>query len=600
MKDKMNNSVLQTQLENYTDKLLPYAAAATWISALAVIFSSIPRCYIWLDLIFGAIFLLMYIFRRHMAVEVKIAVTMLVPFIIGVVSFIDGGFNSAGVTLILISNVLAVMLMPRWISLWTSGLSIAVITGLWAWFRLVGHMTELEDAIFIIQLLAIAIFLLILHVVVYMVRYFLDLSIEELEDTLQTVNELAYYDQLTGLENMDMIGKILDNNAAELGEAGYVILVKVHDLRAINTVYGDEAGDMLICTLADRLRDSIREGDRVARIDGSTMAIWFRHEEGIDITQRLVELNDKWSDEIKHEDMVLRPSFYIAYASYEDGSHRKTYEDARIAMAFAIEEKIREPLFYDRQHSKGFMDRKNLKEKIYEALEKKAFYVAYQPKIDISTGRTIGLEALARWKSKAGDSISPVVFIPLIEEMNKMVTFTNQILDVVFDEWNRLVEFYGQGISVSINVSPAVIMSSNFCERLKEKTKQTRIANETIILELTEEIMINDWEKVSKIQQDLKTAGFRLSLDDFGSGYASFTYLVEMAFDEIKIDKSLVWAMGSDGMEAMISAIIRMSEELNIDLIAEGVETEEQKLVLEALGCRYMQGYLFARPEPLK
>ncbi len=600
MKKFVGNSMFQHQIEDYLEKLMPYAVLAFWVSAFTVAFSSIPVLYIWLNGIFGFIFLLMYILKGHINVHIKLSVTILFPFVIGIISFMDGGFISGGVTLILISNLLAVMLMPKRESRLTSVFSLVILGVLWIWFRMVGRMAYVEDAIFIIQYVVMAIFLLILHVVVYTVRHFLDMTIEELEDTLETVNELAYFDQLTGLENVHMMGKILDENSVELGDAGYIIIVKISNLRTMNTVHGDEAVDELLKILADRILDCSSDGDRVARIDGGTVAIWYRDYHGIDISYRLEELSEKISGEIKCGEAILRPAYYIAYARHDGGVHRKTYEEARVAMAYAREEEIREPLFYDSQHSRSFKERDKLKEEIYEALNEKAFYVAYQPKIDIVTGQTRGVEALARWKTKSENSVSPGMFIPLIEEINKALTFTNQIIDKIFDDWNNLMECYGQGITVSINVSPAVFMSPDFCEGLKTKAREAGIPNEAIMLELTEEVMIHNLAKVVDIQQRLKEAGFKLSLDDFGSGYASFTYLVEMAFDEIKIDRSLIWSLESDGMEPMVGAIIHMAKGLNIDLVAEGVETEEQKRKLEELGCHFMQGYLFAKPQPLE
>lgn len=593
------DKAFRERVENYIDRLMPFATLVSWISALAIAFSSIPGFYKWTNIVIGFIFSFMYIFRKRISVSIKLDVTILIPFVMGILSFVHGGFNSAGITLILISNVLAVMLLPKKSSILTAFLTMIILLAAWLGIRLMDYMPDIENAIFIIQYVLLVIFLLILHVLVYTVRHHLDLSFEELKESLDTVNNLAYYDQLTGLENVNMFIKMIENDVADLGESGYLVMIKISNLRSMNTVYGDKAVDNLLVSLSNRMKDSTGLKDRVLRIDGSTFAVWYSDEYGFDINERICRVKENLSMEVTFGDAVLRPAYFIVSCCHEGGSHRDIYDKTRAALAYAMEKEIREPLFYEKSHERYLSDRQSLQEELYQALAEKAFYVAYQAKIDAVTGRTIGVEALARWISKSGSHISPGVFIPLIEDMNKSLTFTYQIIDKILADWASIEECYGQGVSVSINISPSVFMSPDLCQVLGNKTERAGVPNESIILELTEEVMINDLDKLVAIQKSLKDQGFRLSLDDFGSGYASFTYLVEMVFDEIKIDRSLVWSMNSDGIEAMVSSIINMTRGLHIDFVAEGVETVEQREKLQALGCRYMQGYLFARPEPL-
>ena len=234
------------------------------------------------------------------------------------------------------------------------------------------------------------------------------------------------------------------------------------------------------------------------------------------------------------------------------------------------------------------------------AIHSNEFLVYYQEKVDVTTQKVVGVESLSRWYSKELGFVSPAEFIPVLHKSNLMILFTNMVLRKVVDDIEKIYSLYGEDVSVSINISPISFFSDNFVSSLQSLIESSKIKASSIVLEITEDVFISDFEVVQAKILELKNLGVKISLDDFGTGYSSLNYLSKIQFDEIKVDKSFVDNVHLDETAySLFDAIVKIAKSLNCNVVAEGVETAEQVKVIEKSGCNIIQGYIYSKPKPL-
>lgn len=210
------------------------------------------------------------------------------------------------------------------------------------------------------------------------------------------------------------------------------------------------------------------------------------------------------------------------------------------------------------------------------------------------------MEALSRWTDELIGTVSPSKFIPVLEEMGKSVEFGELLISKVFTDYAKLCEKYNDSISVAINISPNHLIDINFLDYIRHEIIQFDMLPRRVTLEITEGIMIEDFSDVSRIIDRIKKLGFKISLDDFGSGYSSLSYLVKLNIDELKIDQSFVEQINTnDKIDKMIEMIVSLSEHYRLNIVAEGVETKEQYEKLLEFGCHEIQGFYFSKPEAI-
>ena len=227
-------------------------------------------------------------------------------------------------------------------------------------------------------------------------------------------------------------------------------------------------------------------------------------------------------------------------------------------------------------------------------------YLAYQPQVDIRTGKVNGLEALMRWKTKTGTMITPDQFIPVAESSGLIIPLGEWVIDTALRDIEYLEKSYTQQLQIGINISPAQFRHPNFLQMLQEKLDQSSLPPQQIEFEVTESVAMMDTDKVRDILQVIHDSGARVAIDDFGTGFSCLSYLETLNFDRLKIDKSFIDKMVSQSVGTHIpEMIINLGKDLKMDVIAEGVETEEQIQRLKELSCFEVQGYFFAKPMEL-
>jgi diguanylate cyclase (GGDEF)-like protein len=415
----------------------------------------------------------------------------------------------------------------------------------------------------------------------------------------------ALHDPLTGLPNRLLLTDRIEQALARStrSEGRVVVLFLDLDLfKVVNDSLGHHAGDALLIDVAGRLQSAVRSGDTLARFGGDEFVIVcddVRDDEVDALAHRVTSaLREPFASEA-HQ-VVVTASIGAALAT--DSSDPQTLlRDADAAMYRAKERGRDQVVLFDeamhRQADERLQDAVGLR----RALARGEFRTVYQPIIDIATGRTVGVEALVRWEDPERGLIAPGLFIPAAEETGLIVPLGAWVLNDALrqvQQWREAIPDAG-GLWVAVNISSRQLQSPGLVEQVAASMHRAGIPPSAVHLEITESAVMNDLEPVVDTLVALRALGLHLAVDDFGTGYSSLTYLKRLPVTTVKIDRSFIGGLGGrdDTFDRpLVDAIIRMSESLRLDVIAEGVETPEQLDVLRELGARVAQGFLWSKP----
>ena len=439
----------------------------------------------------------------------------------------------------------------------------------------------------------------------------------------QKIRRLAYYDPLTGLPNRAYLQDYLDTALAAASRYHRQLAVLYFDLdhfKRINDTLGHGAGDVLLEQTAARLVHCLRGSDLILRgahrssaatsEDQHSMA-HFGGDEFILVLNSLDDaygvarvarrLQDAFVAPFKLGSDELFVTASIGIAMYpDDGADAETLlRNADAAMVDAKQHGRNNYSFYMKEMNARARERLSLEGRLRKAIELEQFELHYQPQIDLRNNQLIGLEALVRWADPDKGLISPMEFIPLAEETGLIVPLGEWILKRACQQmqaWNGTAL---HGVRVAINLSLRQVKDRNFATLVGEVLAANGLSPAQLELELTESVLMEDSDSAARILDSLKAMGLSLSIDDFGTGYSSLSYLKRFAIDSLKIDRSFVRDMESDSNDqAIITAIIAMAHKLNLAVVAEGVETRQQALLLRQFNCDQIQGYWISRPLP--
>jgi diguanylate cyclase (GGDEF)-like protein/PAS domain S-box-containing protein len=444
-------------------------------------------------------------------------------------------------------------------------------------------------------------------------------DITERKDHENQVRHLAYYDGITGLPNRTCFLELL-STALELakrnGRSFAVLFLDLDGFKGVNDTYGHYVGDLLLKEISRRLTEGLRRSDiasrylhhqnyiaDVARLGGDEFTILLNEltqPEDAAIAARNIL---KWiSEPLLLEDHKIFSGASIGIALFpQDGEDGETLlKNADIAM------------YHTKKMGKGnfqfFHDFMNIKAKkrmelencMHQAVTNNELHLYYQPIIDAISGQLIGAEALMRWDSPQLGFLYPLDFIPLAEENGMILKFGEWALHEVcrhYKDWQK----NGMGyLSIAVNLSSMQFNQISFVPMLKAILNECQLDPAFLVFELTETVIMADSEKILGTLLELKKMGIRLSIDDFGTGYSSLSYLKRFPIDSLKIDRSFIKDLSSNSEDAaIVNAILALAAALNLQVIAEGVETDLQKEFLENTTCQAIQGYLFAKPMPM-
>jgi len=414
---------------------------------------------------------------------------------------------------------------------------------------------------------------------------------------------MANYDMLTKLPNRGYFRKKLSNAISTVKPNNDLIALLFIDLdkfKQVNDTLGHEAGDELLKISANILSQSIRKNDIVARLGGDEFAILL---EGINKKSNAEIIANKIVDEFKKgvtvQDKITGVGASIGISFYPDDAKdaEALIHCADTAMYSA---KLSGSNLFHFYHSTmgDHVNRRNLiEQELNIALREGGLCLYYQPQLDLATGKIVSFEALSRWFHPELGFIPPDEFIPIAEETGLIAELG---LNVFNQAAKQLKLWQQQGypeIKMAVNISPKQFLLTDIHLDIANTIKHNNIDAKYLELELTESLIVEDPEKIIKLLHTIKSVGVRLSIDDFGTGYSSLSYLSKFPLDILKIDKSFVQQTAKDKRSlALTKAIVGIAQSLNLEVIAEGVETKEQLDIVKALGCHYMQGYYFSAP----
>ncbi|MEQ9463663.1 MAG: EAL domain-containing protein [Haliea sp.] len=442
----------------------------------------------------------------------------------------------------------------------------------------------------------------------------LNQAVQEVTETKDRLRQMAYFDSLTSLPNrrlfteqLDLLLRLTKRNKERLA----LLFLDLDNFKRVNDSLGHSAGDMLLREVAKRLASCVRDSDVVAhfvdsdsridvsRLGGDEFTVVLNQVESADavrsVAQRLLDALLQ-PMEIDGHELVITPSIGIAMAPDDANDLEGLLKAADTAMFHAKARGKNTFLFYSSDMDAAGVERLMLETDLRRALERNELLFHYQPQVDTRTGTVIGAEALLRWNHPEQGMIPPFRFIPVAEEIGligEMGTWG------IREACRELVELRKEGLElpkISVNVS-ALQFNKNFCPTVKEILEASGLPPSSLELELTESILMEDSHSTVKALNELKALGLRLSIDDFGTGYSSLSYLSRFPLNELKIDRSFVIDFDKSANDAsLVRAIIAMGQSMQLELVAEGVETSEQFQFLTRHGADVIQGYLFSRP----
>lgn len=425
-----------------------------------------------------------------------------------------------------------------------------------------------------------------------------------LEETKEHFRHAAFHDSLTGLPNRAMFSELLK---AELQTSKRtkdhrfsVLFLDLDRFKNINDSLGHTHGDLLLVAFAERLERTLRPVDTLARFGGDEFAILLS---GIVDTTDAVRVAERIQAELSvpfdldRNSAFATASIGIALSSSGYDRPEDILRDADIAMYRAKENgKARYEMFDHGMHARA-VQRLQLESDLRQAVERKEFCIHYQPIVALDSGRLAGFEALVRWNHPRRGLVSPLDFIPVAEETGMIVPIGQFVLEEACKkvrEW-QLASPSHRSLSLSVNLSARQVAQPDLLDRIKTALDQTKLAPHCLKLEITESVVMENAEAAVMMFKQLRSIGVQLSIDDFGTGYSSLSYLHRFPLNYLKIDRSFVMRM-TDNDNAIVKTIATLAQNLGMEVIAEGIETEEQHRQLKELGCEFGQGYLFSRP----
>ncbi len=429
-----------------------------------------------------------------------------------------------------------------------------------------------------------------------------DLSIEA--QHARELEQLALADGLTGLPNRMAFLRHLDRGMAEASQGESTMALLLLDLdhfKKVNDTYGHPVGDELLKLTAARLKACLDPTDIVARLGGDEFAVIIPCGDGhsaqiFNKAQRIVATLGEPFD-IRSYVIRTGSSVGMTIFPHDPGSPDDLVQNADIALYQAKQAGRGMIALFDRTMRQKHQEKQRMEDDLVTALEREQFSVHYQPQISLDTGEIIGVEALLRWTHPELGVVDPSRFISVAEGSGLIVPITNWVIGQACADvrtWSERGVFCG---GVSVNISPVHFGHSDLFGTIRDVLDETRIDPRSLELEITESTIIGERYDPLSILERLKELGVRIAIDDFGMGYSSFNRLKTLPIDRLKVDQSFVTDMVLDAKNQAIAAtIVRLGNSLDLNVIAEGVETEEQLCLIKEIGCTEVQGYYISRP----
>ena len=422
-------------------------------------------------------------------------------------------------------------------------------------------------------------------------------------DAEKEINFMAYHDYLTGLPNRRLFKDRLNqaiNIAKKTEKIVGVIFVDLDSFKIVNDLLGHESGDLLLKIVSEKLVNVVRHSDTVSRFGSDEFLIMIDNlsdeKDIISIADKIISIFN-YPIIVNAQEFNLTASVGIAMYPFDGMDIDNLIKNADIAMYKAKEKGKNQYIMCSSELKDEIIKKLNITNRLYRALEQNEFYINYQPQVELSTGEIIGLEALIRWENPELGFVSPAVFIPIAEQIGLINEIGQWVLKTACEQ-NRKWQIDGYNpVCMAVNVSANQLRNSTIIEQIKNVMIATGLDPMFIELEITESVAMNETTYIVELLNSIKKLGISISIDDFGTDYSSLSRLSVLPIDKIKIDKQFI-----DGIEesekdkAIVKTIINLAKNLDLKVIAEGVENENQLRFLKQELCNEIQGYYYYKP----
>jgi diguanylate cyclase (GGDEF)-like protein len=420
---------------------------------------------------------------------------------------------------------------------------------------------------------------------------------------------LDEFDTLTGLANRHTLNKRLDSELATAGTNGHAIgllLIDLDTFKEINDTLGHAAGDQVLFETASRLNQLTDETELVARIGGDEFAVVVSGDRGDiqgkaeNIARRILAAFAQSPLEISGRDVAIRGSIGVACYPAHAGNSQELLSNADVALYRAKAEGRHRHVCFDQGFRETLEKRVKLEAELKRALEREEFELYYQPKVALDSGVVVGAEALIRWRHPERGLLPPAEFIQVVNMSSISTSVALWVLKTAAAQaraWQRA----GSSIRVSLNLAPSLIHSGELTEAVSRLLRETGLSPSLLELEVTEDIVLVDEQRALDTFKQIRQLGVLIAFDDFGTGYASLSYLKKFPLDILKIDRSFVAELRQKRDDAaIVEATIGLGKQFNLSVIAEGIEDGETAAILHEMGCDEGQGYHFGKPMPAR
>ena len=422
---------------------------------------------------------------------------------------------------------------------------------------------------------------------------------------MSLLEKVAHTDSLTGLPNRAVLQKALERAMQDAKAKNQMLAVMFIDLdrfKLINDTLGHQSGDKLLELVSKRLISTVKKGDFVARISGDEFVIISRKVDRVQTVNLIAgRILAAFNEPFEISGQSLNVTVSIGSSIFpDDGTDAETLLRNADSAMYKVKKHGKNGVRAYEQSDISLEHHWQLEQDLRVALEQGQLSLYYQPMYDLQTGKLVKFESLLRWKHPQRGFISPAEFIPLAEESGQIVTLGAWVLEeacIQAMSWQRL----GHHFKVSVNISLLQFSHPNFVLAVLNAVKESGLSGSYLELEITESVVMSQPNEVNKILNRLKEAGIQLAMDDFGTGYSSLAYLRDLPIDTVKIDQSFVKKLDNSQepfSRALIETIIGLAKHLDLQVVAEGIETAEQCALLKQMGCHIGQGYYFSKPIP--
>jgi len=430
-------------------------------------------------------------------------------------------------------------------------------------------------------------------------------NVSERVETQEQLHYLAHHDILTELPNRSLLADRLEQALARAQRTNGIVAVMFLDLdhfKVINDSLGHDFGDQALKIVSERLQACVREGDTIARLGGDEFAIIL---DGIEYESDVTPIANKIMSvlsrpfEVNGRELYLTASIGVSFFPGDGDDFETLNKNADIAMFRAKEQGRNNCQFFSKEMGTRITQRLNMETSLRNAVERNEFLLHYQPQMDLAGGRLTGMEALLRWQRPGLGLVSPVNFIPSLEETGLIVPLGEWVLVTACKQAKAWQDAGGAPVSIAVNLSARQFQDAALVNRIESALQESGLEPGLLEVEITESSIMRDTRQTTKTFWRLKEMGVQIAIDDFGTGYSSLSYLKRFPIDVIKIDQSFIRDIATDAVDAaIVKTVIDMTWNLKLKSVAEGVETEAQLNFLKDKMCHTAQGSLISKSAP--